>query len=179
VKIDVEGSEVAAIQGMADLLSRSDGPVLLYESNAHALPRFGQTPASRQAVLQRFGYSSYIVEPGQLIPTLADELRPECVVNCLAVKDQPPTLAGWPITAPRSLDDTILKIVSESRSPRAHDRAYLARILAEANVTILSDPRVRHVLRLLYNDADEAVRAGAAWFRSPDSRAALGPPRLP
>ncbi len=44
VKMDVEGSEVAAIRGMTRLLRREDAPPIFYESNGHTLNFFRLTP---------------------------------------------------------------------------------------------------------------------------------------
>src|SRR5262249_46279022 len=51
VKLDVEGSEVAAVHGMNKLLTRADAPPLIYESNSHTLHLFGQTPKSLKSAL--------------------------------------------------------------------------------------------------------------------------------
>jgi FkbM family methyltransferase len=171
IKVDIEGSEVAAIRGMARLLARPDAPILLYESNGHALHFFGETPGRLHASLRRLGYTSYLLEPGQLVPVQPGELQPECVVNCFALKGQPPILDGWRITAPRSREETINKIVSEAAHPDEHHRAYIARALAEAEPIICSDPKVVAVVRSLRNDPSQYVRIAAAWLLD-DSAAA-------
>jgi len=106
----------------------------------------------------------YLLEPGRLVPTQPGDLQAECVVNYLAVKGRPPGLESWPIASPRSLEDTIGKIVSESRHPDEHHRAYIARALAEAAPGIVADARVTVALRSLGDDPSEDVRAAAAWF---------------
>jgi FkbM family methyltransferase len=169
VKIDVEGSEVAALRGMADLLSRPDAPILLYESNADALPMFGETPASLAAALVQLGYSSYLVEPGRLVPTQLDDFRSECVVSYLAVKGQPPALAGWQVTGPQSHEEMVRRVLSQSSSPLAYERAHLARVLAEAGGAILADRRVKLVLGMLADDPEAKVRTAAAWYLAPRS----------
>jgi FkbM family methyltransferase len=163
IKSDIEGSEVAAIRGMAQLLARADAPMLLYESNGHALHFFGETPGRLHTSLQRLGYTSYQLEPGRLVPIHPGELQPECVINCFAVKGQPPRLDGWRITAPRSREDTIDKFISEAGHADEHHRAYIARALAEAEPGILSDPRVAAAVRSLGHDPSEDVRTAAAW----------------
>jgi hypothetical protein len=130
-----------------------------------------------EAALQELGYATFSVEPGRLIPTTPGELEPQSCINCLAVKGRPPDVAGWCVTEPRSRDETIQRIVGQARSPRAFDRAYLARVLAEADATILADPRVRLALQQLCRDADDTVRLAAAWFVSSDRPAPCGPRR--
>jgi FkbM family methyltransferase len=177
VKLDVEGAEVAALRGMDRLLSRPDAPILLYESNAHTLQFFGHTRSDLLAALERHGYASYSVEPGRLIPVQPEELEPQSVVNCLAVKGRLPELAGWWVTEPRTPDETIRRVIGQSRSPRPFDRAFLARVLAEADPALLADPRVRLVLRQLRRDPDETVRLAAAWSQASDPVAQAGGPR--
>jgi FkbM family methyltransferase len=174
VKLDVEGAELVVIRGMSRLLSGPDAPIMLYESNSHTLRFFGNTRAELEAALHELGYSTFSVEPGRLIPTRPGELEPQSVVNRLAVKGQPPEVAGWCVTGPRSLDETVRGVVGQSRSPRAFDRAYVARVLAQAGGAVLADPGVRLVLERLSRDADESVRLAAAWFRSPDRSAPPG-----
>jgi FkbM family methyltransferase len=161
IKVDVEGSEVAAIRGMSQLLARPGSPLLLYESNGHALHFFGETPVRLHSGLQKLGYTSYQLEPGRLVRIHPVELQPECVVNCFAVKGQLPLLKGWQITAPRTLEETIDRITSEAGHADAHHRAYVARALGEAEQGIQSDPRVTAVVRSLCNDPSEDVRAAA------------------
>jgi FkbM family methyltransferase len=174
VKLDVEGAEAAALRGMAGLLSRPDAPMLLYESNSHTLQFFGNTRADLESALERYGYTSYSVEPGRLIPTQPGELEPQSCINCLAVRGRPPEIAGWHVTEPRSLDETIRRVVGQSGSPRAFDRAYVAHVLADADTAIQTDPRVGLVLRRLCRDADESVRLAAAWSLSSDELAPRG-----
>jgi FkbM family methyltransferase len=161
VKADIEGSEMAAIRGMTRLLARPDAPVLLYESNGHALHFFGETPDRLVTTLRNFGYTSYRLEPGCLVPIQQGELQTACVINCLAVKGQPPLVEGWPIKAPRSLKDTVHGITSECRHADEHHRAYIARALAQAEPGLRSDPRVVLAARSLCSDASPAVRSAA------------------
>src|SRR5207245_1177343 len=64
IKMDIEGSEVAGLLGMARRLGRADAPPLFVESNGHTLALFDQTPATLKATLEGFGYRNYQVDPG-------------------------------------------------------------------------------------------------------------------
>lgn len=92
VKLDIEGSEVAALHSMKELLTRSDAPTLLYESNTHALKFFGKTASELAAILSGFGYTGYFIKSGSLVPVRPDDLELEHTVNCLAVKGAPSEL---------------------------------------------------------------------------------------
>lgn len=71
VKIDVEGHELAVLQGAAALLAR-DRPHLLVEAEERHCPG---TLASVAGFLSRFGYRPNVLRNGELLPLDAD-LRP-------------------------------------------------------------------------------------------------------
>jgi FkbM family methyltransferase len=174
VKMDIEGSEVSALQSMPGVLADYVGPTILYESNAHALSFFGETPRRLAATLRGFGYTSYLVKPGQLVPILSGDFQPECVTNCLAVKGSPPRLPGRGITPPRSHEEVVRSLICESLTAPTYERAALARGLKGAEPAFLTDPGVAVVLRLLRNDTDEAVRAAASWSAPAGSASGRG-----
>lgn len=110
VKMDIEGSEVAAIRGMTGLLTRPDAPVVFYESNGHTLDYYGETCQRLKAEFVRLGYRNYYVDTAhaRLVPVDPGDLQPDCCVDYLAVKDAPaewsgrtpPTAIGcWPVAA--------------------------------------------------------------------------------
>jgi FkbM family methyltransferase len=65
VKLDVEGSEIAALDGMPNLLQSADAPPIIYESNAYTLGFYGKTPQELQARLHRSGYRSCRLDESQ------------------------------------------------------------------------------------------------------------------
>lgn len=154
LKMDSEGSEVAAIRGMNDLLSRPDGPTIAYESNGHALGFFGATPNQLRASLAAFGYRSFIVRRDRLVPLRPDDFQAASVINCLAIKGPPPGLQNRPVSAQRSPDDVLAETIATSRAPHAHDRACLARALAQPAARSLPRAAVTRILRSLRNDPD-------------------------
>lgn len=60
VKIDIEGSEHAAISGMSRFLADHNYPPLFVESNIHCLAWFGKTPQELKAVIRSMGYEIYV-----------------------------------------------------------------------------------------------------------------------
>lgn len=86
IKMDVEGSEVPALDGMAALLSHPAGPPILYESNAHTLAFYGHTPLDLRRRLDRFGYQSYRQADREWMVLGSDEPQGQLVVDCLALK---------------------------------------------------------------------------------------------
>ena len=177
IKVDVEGSEVAAIRGMSRLLARADAPVVLFESNGHTLMMFGETPQSLRAAFEKFGYRNYLIEPGRLVPVSTTVLQPEGNADYLAVKKMPPLPPGWRIGAPMNQRDLVRRILSSSIDPNECYRAHLARALATASPAILAHTEVRRALDALCADPAEEVRLAASWWA--DGRTTERPPIQP
>ncbi len=129
LKMDVEGSEVAALIGMAGLLRRADAPPILVESNGHTLEFLGETPRSLKAALEAYGYRVYLVDRPRLVPVAVGELQPTNVVDYLAVKRTPIPPEGWRIDAPMSAGERVRRVRASFRSAIDHDRRYIARAL--------------------------------------------------
>ncbi|MGA7672064.1 MAG: FkbM family methyltransferase [Nitrolancea sp.] len=161
VKLDVEGGEVAAIEGMSKLLSGHHAPVILYESNAFALGFAGHTPDKLLKSLGELGYSSYMLDSDRLIRIREGEFRPECVANFVAVKGDVARIGRHEVRAQRSTSELIQAIVSKSQSDWPHERLYLAGALAHADHSLLSSPAVRTALSVLLHDPLEGVRQAA------------------
>lgn len=82
VKLDLEGAEVAALQGMRDLLGReAEAPTLFVECNAEALAAAGSSPAQLLGLLGRHGYVVWRIDEAQrlLFPATASELEGDYV----------------------------------------------------------------------------------------------------
>lgn len=89
IKMDIEGAECWAVQSMEQLLARDDAPAIYYECNGRTLHDFGKSGCHQlRQMLEAHGYANFI-KPyvyGPLRPAGADELQPDVVVDCLAVK---------------------------------------------------------------------------------------------
>jgi FkbM family methyltransferase len=163
VKMDIEGSEVAACRGMRGLLSGPDAPVIIYEANGHTLSFFGETPNRLIAALEAYGYRNYLIEPGQLLPVHSRDLQPDCIVDYLATR-QPLAMAGaWQVTQGMTQQQMTAKALATCAYPHEHFRIYIARALASANKAVLANPEVQTALDRLAADPDAGVRAAAAW----------------
>jgi FkbM family methyltransferase len=171
IKMDVEGSEVAAIRGMSHLLARQDAPIILYESNGHTLNLFGETPISLAAMLERFGYRCYLVEHEQLVPWRAGELQPTVCMDYLAAKHPLDNLPHWRMMPPMSVEEKIGRLLAACADSNCFGRAYVARALAKADDVILDDPRIIAALETLCVDSDVNVRAAMTWWQENPSLA--------
>lgn len=66
IKIDVEGYEIAALEGARPILEGSHPPIM-FEVSSEALARQGQTPLDIFAYLSSFGYRMWRLEGGRFI----------------------------------------------------------------------------------------------------------------
>lgn len=163
VKMDVEGSEVDALAGMARLLGGPDAPPVLYESNAHTLELAGSSPHELVAALESLGYVSYLVDPGRLTRLGPGEPQIETVANCIALKRRPPGLSGWIVSPRMTTDERLTKVLVESGHDNPHCRRYIAGALATFDEAFLAHPQVVDALARLREDPQEGVRRAAAW----------------
>lgn len=163
IKLDIEGSEMHAVRGMADLLARPDAPAILFESNGFTLEMFGETPNTLLAALEAYGYCCYLVEPGLLTPVRARDFQPACNVDYLAIKQPVSRLRSWRLGRPMSLYTCCKRITAELNEP-PEVRAYMGRALATAGMALLSEPAIHAVLERLQHDDDERVRAAVSWW---------------
>ena len=150
IKMDVEGSEVAALIGMSRLLGRTDAPPVLVESNGHTLSLFGETPGSLKATLAAYGYRIFQVERRRLIPVAIDELQPTAVVDYLAVKSTPLPPRRWRVDAPMTARERLRRVRASLGSSIAHDRAYIAGALERSPESLRADREVAPTARPWY-----------------------------
>lgn len=86
-KIDVEGSELKALQGMQKLIAQ--GIDILYESNSHCLHHNGIDLREPCRLLQAAGYKNYLVHETELYPLTGNWTQPTTVHDILATKKDP------------------------------------------------------------------------------------------
>lgn len=84
VKIDVEGHELAVLDGMGT----QRVPMILCESNAHALDSVGASTDALRAKLESMGYTNFRWHNGELVPAPVGEIQPACVVDLVAVANE-------------------------------------------------------------------------------------------
>ncbi len=175
VKIDVEGSEMKTLRGMADLLQDPAGPAVLYESNAHTLAQFGLLPGDLIGYLESLGYASYLVDRPQLVLARPDDIQPQTIVDYLAVKRYPMGLAaaGWQVLPGMSAEDWIERVVGESSHPDVSYRIYALDALGRTDPEVVGHPSITAALAALAEDPDDGVRAAArSWTaaEAPDAK---------
>jgi FkbM family methyltransferase len=173
VKIDVEGQELAVLDGMASLLASPDSPTIIIEGNGFTLAGSGLTPSNLIARLAAHGLAVWRVGDGELTPVRAGELQPETVADYLAMP--PAASPPWPVTPPLSDDQIASMIATEARHHVWSHRSYVAGVLESADPSFVDRPEVRAALECLVLDRELRVRANTRWWLArPESRSAAG-----
>jgi FkbM family methyltransferase len=164
VKMDVEGSEVAALAGLRRFLEPARAPAVLFESNDHTLNFFGQTPEALHAAFAAAGYRCYQVGARRLTACSPGDFQGPTTVDYLAVKAAlPPLPAGWEVAAGFTEAELIGQLHAALTDANPDERASAARRLARAPARLLVSPALQAGLRRLHHDGDDGVRGAAAW----------------
>jgi FkbM family methyltransferase len=168
VKMDVEGSEVAALAGLRRFLEPARAPAVLFESNEHTLNFFGQTPEALHAAFAAVGYRCYQVGARRLTACSPGDFQGPTTVDYLAVKGPlPPLPAGWEVAAGFTEAELIGQLHAALTDPNPDERASAARRLARAPARLLASPALQAGLRRLHHDGNGGVRGAAAWHARP------------
>lgn len=73
IKMDIEGAEIAALNGMRQALEASPQLMLVMEFNPHTLTTFGIEPVTALQMLFEFGFSSItVLETGRCVRSASD-----------------------------------------------------------------------------------------------------------
>jgi len=162
VKMDIEGSEAAALEGASRLLSGPDAPALLIESNTFVLRDLSSDPAVLLRQVEEFGYTLYRVSPAGIWRWDATRFQPEVVCDYLALKRRFPEDAGLELKPPLTVDQ-VAGIISVEVGQESYDhRIAMAWALQFAPPEILAHPLVTAAVASLQRDPSEAIRAEAS-----------------
>jgi FkbM family methyltransferase len=161
VKLDVEGSEVAAVRGMARLLAGEPPPVVWCESNGHTLALLRESPRSLFAAFEAAGLQVYVVEPERLVRMRPDDVQGPTVVDVLAVSGIPDALQGDTVVDKLSWDDQLAGLQA-SAAASLPERLHAARELGRAPEAFRRRPEAAALARALRADEDAQVRALAS-----------------
>lgn len=100
VKIDIEGSELAAIESLGRYLDAERAPVIVYESNGMTFELFGYTIGHIRERLEALGFETYRFEPEGLVYCPPHELQPEAWLDVVALparwrRGEAPLMRTW------------------------------------------------------------------------------------
>ena len=165
VKMDIEGSEIRALDGMRSLLAVGDIKAFVYEANGYRLLQNGHSPQQLKSVFKEYGYRSYLLLPNRLIPVEVSDIQPSNVADYLAVKSFPQELVAW-LQESMSKQEVLSRLQAEWNSPKFSNRMYVATVLQSAPEDVISCSEVNFALDRLAKDSNVKVREAASWFPS-------------
>jgi FkbM family methyltransferase len=171
VKMDVEGSEVAALRGMRRLFDRGARPAMVLESNASMLELFDSSVVELRSALTERGFELLLIDhlhPGVLVETEADTVQTECVSDILALTSRPAGLAQrWRIERGLTREATVARVLDAAASPAAGYRRAAADLLRHGPPWLRDAPGVAPAVTALEHDVAHEVRAvGVTWHGS-------------
>jgi FkbM family methyltransferase len=168
IKMDIEGSEPAALRGMCGLLSRGVRPQIVFECNGAALPLFGSTINELRKMISELGYELLLLDhlrPGTLVAMAPDAIQPNCVSDYLALHSRPAGLGDrWTVESPFSREQAVTRLVEAAADAAPGYRRYGAEVLAAAPPWLRADPFATLAAQALRDDIAGEVRAA---FESP------------
>ena len=115
IKMDIEGSEVAAVRGLKRLLKRADAPVIAFECNGLTLPHYGHSPSALIGQLEAFGYRTYRADGGSFVRVSSGDFQPESYVDLVAMKPPHEQRVASRISQPVGRAELIAGAVRESQ----------------------------------------------------------------
>lgn len=172
IKIDIEGFEMVAMQGMQELLSRPDAPIVVVECNSDMLGHRGWTTRDLRAAFEDHGYKLHLItrtEDNRLVPVAADDVQPEAAADYVAWKTQPRGLAPWYVDEPLDPDELAERLRNHAHEQSHGYRRYAALAIREAPPEIREHPLNVETLKGLACDGVEEVRKAALGELDPES----------
>jgi FkbM family methyltransferase len=146
IKIDIEGSEKAALAGAQRLLTR-DSPDVLFESNALTCGRYGYSYRELMATLAGFGYRLYRVYGRRLCPVDAAAPQEVILTDYFATTKREEAVRqrfGMSVS-PMTMDEIIDNILAQERENVLH-KAFVVANAARLDPAVARDPRVSALL---------------------------------
>jgi len=161
IKMDIEGGEIAALDGMREILEADEAPPVVCESNGHTLHLAGHSPEELVRRFMEFGYRCHWVRPDGLWAVDREVLQVDCVEEILALPSGSAVPGGQRVLERPSVEETIERIQRLAEDDLAVVRAYLCLAISRAPVAFVQDERVRGVIRSLETDPAAEVRQAA------------------
>ena len=170
IKMDVEGNELNALDGMRELFASGQRPAIVFECNGGMLPRYGASICALRETLAELGYELYLIDhlrPGVLVRSLADGVQPESASDYLALPSLPDAFAEqWRIEPPFTLEQTLARLAHAAAGEADGYRAYSAELLAHGPRWLRSHPIAQSARAALELDVSTTVRASCAASRA-------------
>jgi FkbM family methyltransferase len=126
VKMDIQGSELAAIESLGRFLRGPKAPIIVYESNGMTFDVFGYTISDIRRRLESLGYVTCRMEGSDLVYCPPMELQPEAWIDMLAL---PPSWQkkGTSIVPNWSTEAMVQRCIQWGTNESVNIREYLHR----------------------------------------------------
>jgi FkbM family methyltransferase len=157
IKIDIEGSEVVALQGMPEILKQSS--MILFECNEFTLQNFGHTSSEKLcSIIESSDYDIYIVDEQNNIRKRSSLFNGQLsvFVDYLAVKKGYNISNG--IIGEYTRKELIRQMSDMSNHDSIHFRGHVGSVISGGTENIFTEPEVVSILSRLRNDKSEYVR---------------------
>lgn len=145
VYLNCGGDSVAAVDGMASLLSGINSPPLIVTANRPELMAANRGTQTLRYRLSGYGYRLWLIEQGTLTEVTADDVQPLATAHYLAMKRPLGELSGWkllPRPGVRQWADRLVKAAKqEANLPGLADELLAGppQMLAEPRMAALLD----------------------------------------
>ncbi len=171
IKMDIEGSEIAALRGMKKFLKRYSFPIIYCESNGESLFHFGYTTEDLRKEFMDLGYHRYRWIDDTLI--LCDEVQFQLnyCMDFLYIHDMPDFLSGF-VTGEKKKAVRADEIVELLKSDIFGEQVHACSELRNFR-KYLSDKEIVRILQEYKNGRNQVLKEALGWFDSEGSIAEL------
>ena len=166
IKIDIEGTEVAALNGMQRLLARGIRPQLVFECNGGMLPLYGSSVAQLRSRIVALGYELFLIDhlrPGILVEASPNMLQTETACDYIATLSGRDRLAErWQIEPAFSIETLLARLIDHGSIDAIGYRRYAAQLLATGPRWLRAEAAAALAARTLQLDVSPEVRSATA-----------------
>ena len=111
IKMDIEGSEVAALNGMKEMLKKYEFPPIFLEANSYTLFLQNETQRSLLMKANEMGYNAYVLKNNKLMKYDINYFPTVIVTDFLLLKDIPKNLNITPIETYIQTQDEVIEVI--------------------------------------------------------------------
>jgi len=116
IKIDIEGSEVAALQGGKEMLAKYNYPPIFIESNSYALLLHKETQKSLLKAANEIGYKAYILKENIYYTYDIGFFPTDVCVDFLLMKNIPESISYKQTQPIKQNDDDVIRTIIKALS---------------------------------------------------------------
>jgi FkbM family methyltransferase len=162
IKMDIEGSEPAALRGMREMFARGARPAFVFEGNSGMLAGYGESICSLRAMFIDLGYELQVVDhlrPGTLVAMPhGDGVQPEMVMDYVALSGPADGLGGWLTEPAFDVDQIVTRVIDSAASPAPGYRRHAADLLTHGPDWLRNNALAVAATAALARDESDVVR---------------------